>query len=868
MKIKILTFAVLMVALSCKKEPDKITFPYSQWTVGIGGYRIYNMTWQYDESLEYNTSFIKTPEGGIEEWKNWYAKLINFRETVRNKVEVEAPFILCKYPYDKENTLHFNSFAYDVHLKPGEQIKISGKWKSPDTNARFFLDYTLKSKGEEKSDIIRKTLRSSDSISIRQTGEWTEFIIQTNVPEFSADSFSIAPFLRIQKPETDSKLYFDDIKLSVSSSKERKLLSDNINEFIKNQQQNNKFEVPAELGWTHQNFVMGFVFTWDTDFWDMDTGKYKVDEYCLLMEQEYGGMQSVILWHSYPVIGIDEKNQFDFFRELPGGLESLKQVVDDFHKNNVKVFLTYNPWDLDTRRPEYSDNEELARVIEEINADGVFLDTWNSGVGSTSVFTVEKYLRETLRQKGRELALTTELLPDFKDMVGTEALLNSWGQGTLPYNYSDLSWQKWIMPSHKQYYIQRMASDKKQILSHAWLNGQGIQLWDNVFGRMNPWNAKDRKALRKMNAIWKNYGHLYLTDNWRPFYPSGNESILTSFWQDGDLKITNLVNITEEVLPVTLEVSITEGRKYFDVWTGTELKPYSEGDKMFIKTEVSDFGCILETTAESEMLADLLAHQQLETQKPLPEPDLFVQELLTKVPLKFPYQSNPNNGFQTGLLSVEGGTHTLKVDHIWREGGCYPNMDGKHNDDLVLAQRDGAQRVLHTHSETIKNYGIMPRVVTNRQFQEFLVSTQYKPTYTENFLKHWQGQPNCPESILDEPVVYVSLEDARAFAQWAGMHLPTEWEWQLAAENLKDKFLFNEVLEWNESERYDGNNRFVNLRGGCSRWIMPTSWWYLPSAPRGEPVGGPQKHDSHVKYFIMYPGLDRASTIGFRCVKH
>jgi formylglycine-generating enzyme required for sulfatase activity len=258
----------------------------------------------------------------------------------------------------------------------------------------------------------------------------------------------------------------------------------------------------------------------------------------------------------------------------------------------------------------------------------------------------------------------------------------------------------------------------------------------------------------------------------------------------------------------------------------------------------------------------------LETQKPLPDPDLFVQELSTKVPLKFPYQSNPNSSFQTSLLSVESGTHTLKVDHIWREGGCYPNMDGKHNDDLVLDQRDGAQRVLHTHTEEIKSYGIMPRVVTNRQFREFLTATHYKPAYTENFLKHWQGQANCPDSILDEPVVYVSLEDARAFAQWAGMRLPNEWEWQLAAKKHKDHFIFNEVLEWNESERYDGNNRFVNLRGGCSRWIMPTSWWYLPSAPRGEPVGGPQKHDSHVKYFIMYPGLDRASTIGFRCVKY
>ena len=868
MKIKILTLALLVILFSCKKEPDKITFPYSQWTIGIGGYRVYNINWHYDESLEYNTSFIKAPMAGIEEWESWYGKLRNFRETVRNKVEVEPPFIIYEYPDGKGNTLSFNSYAYDLQLKPGEDLIVSGKCKSPQTDAKLYLDFTVKLKGEERSDATRKTFRSQDSVYVAKTGEWSDFTIETRIPEFSSDSFSIAPFLRIQQPKVESKIYFDDLTLTVSSSAKRKVLFEKINSFLERQKVNNEFKVPADLEWTHQNFVMGFVFIWDTDFWDMKTGQYKVDSYCKLMEQEYGGIQSVILWHSYPVIGIDEKNQFDFFCEMPGGLEGLKQVVADFHKNNVKVFLTYNPWDLDTRRPEFSDNEELSRVIEEINADGVFLDTWNSGVGSTSVFSVEKFLRESLRQKGRELALTTELLPDFNHLVGPESLLSSWGQKAQPYHFTDLSWIKWVMPAHKQYYIERMAGDKKQILSHAWINGQGIQLWDNVFGRMNPWNAKDRKTLRKMNAIWKTYGHLYLTDNWSPFYPSANENILTSFWQEGDLKITNMVNVTEEVKSFTFEINQAEGEKYFDLWRGTELKPFSERGKMFIKTEVADFGSILETTVETEKLTDLLTRQRLETQKPLPEPDPFVQKLSTKVPLQFPYQSNTKSSFQTVLLFTEGGKHTLHVDHIWREGGCYPNMDGKHNDDLVLTWRDGAQRVLHTHTEEIKSYEIMPRVVTNRQFQEFMVSTNYKPVYTGNFLKHWQGQPHCPESILDEPVVYVSLEDARAFAQWAGMRLPTEWEWQLAAEIHKDKFVFNEVFEWNDSERYDGNTRFVTLRGGCSRWTMPTSYWYLPSAPRGETIGGPQKHDSHVKYFIMYPGLDRASTIGFRCVKN
>jgi hypothetical protein len=46
------------------------------------------------------------------------------------------------------------------------------------------------------------------------------------------------------------------------------------------------------------------------------------------------------------------------------------------------------------------------------------------------------------------------------------------------------------------------------------------------------------------------------------------------------------------------------------------------------------------------------------------------------------------------------------------------------------------------------------------------------------------------------------------------------------------------------------------LRGGC-QWEARGSIWYFPT--------GPQPIDTHAKFLLLAPGLDRCATIGFRC---
>jgi formylglycine-generating enzyme required for sulfatase activity len=105
-------------------------------------------------------------------------------------------------------------------------------------------------------------------------------------------------------------------------------------------------------------------------------------------------------------------------------------------------------------------------------------------------------------------------------------------------------------------------------------------------------------------------------------------------------------------------------------------------------------------------------------------------------------------------------------------------------------------------------------------------------------------------------VTHVDLADARAYAAWAGLRLPTEDEWQVAATAGLLERGEPPVWNWTESEHSDGRTRFAILKGGAA-FRASGSDWYLD--------GGPQPPDVSVKLLLMGAGMSRSPSIGFRC---
>ena len=117
---------------------------------------------------------------------------------------------------------------------------------------------------------------------------------------------------------------------------------------------------------------------WDRTFYNPETGEYTVDRFLADTESRIGPIDAVLIWHVYPNLGVDDRNQFDLLRDLPGGIPALREMVQKFHSRGVKVFFPIIAWDTGTREEGTPPWVAVSQLLKDIGADGVNFDTLES----------------------------------------------------------------------------------------------------------------------------------------------------------------------------------------------------------------------------------------------------------------------------------------------------------------------------------------------------------------------------------------------------------------------------------------------------------------------------------------------------------
>ena len=79
-----------------------------------------------------------------------------------------------------------------------------------------------------------------------------------------------------------------------------------------------RYELPA-LAWTQSSFIQPQMMVQDRYFYDPLAGRYTVDRYLDDLDQRYGGIDAVLVWATYPNMGIDDRNQLQMVESMPGG---------------------------------------------------------------------------------------------------------------------------------------------------------------------------------------------------------------------------------------------------------------------------------------------------------------------------------------------------------------------------------------------------------------------------------------------------------------------------------------------------------------------------------------------------------------------
>jgi gamma-glutamyl hercynylcysteine S-oxide synthase len=638
-----------------------------------------------------------------------------------------------------------------------------------------------------------------------------------------------------------------------------------------------RYDLPA-LQWTQSSFMQPQMMVEDRYFYDPVAGKYTVDRYLDDLDKRYGGIDAVLIWPTYPNMGIDNRNQHDMIRSMPGGLAGVKQMIADFHRRGVRVLFPMMMWDQGTRDPGMSWPDAIASLMAQIGADGINGDTQD---GVPLAFSL------AADETGHPLAFEPEDSPSDEGLAWN---VMTWGQYRFPF-VPLVDRYKWLETRHMVNISHRWNRDKTDDLQFAFFNGVGWESWENIWGIWNGITPRDGEATRRVATIERGVAPFLASKDWEPMFPTLRYGVYASRWPLGEQAVWTIVNRNEyDVIGDQMEVAAGEGVRYFDLYHGIELRPQPRPNGRTVldfAVEAKGYGAVLATNVSPDpKVTSLMSTMKALTASPLAsyshEWKVLPQQIMAIAP------TEAASTTPAGMIKIPGADFLFRVSGIEIEGFNDVGVDVKY-------PWEQSPRRFHEHALHINSFYIDRYPVTNAEFKKFMDSRQYHPKDDLNFLRDWKDG-NYPTGWDNRPVTWVSQEDARAYARWAGKRLPHEWEWQYAAQGtdlrsypwgndwdssavpVPDKSramrgpdpvdahakgaspfgvmdLVGNVWQWTE-EFVDEHTRGGILRGG-SYYQPQGSIWYFPQA---------YKLTEHGKLLLMSPSMDRSGGVGFRCV--
>ena len=455
---------------------------------------------------------------------------------------------------------------------------------------------------------------------------------------------------------------------------------------------------------------MALVWLWDDQLYDVETGTFTPDKFVQHGVDDFGGYDAVVLWHAYPVIGIDSRNQFDFYRDVPG----LRELVDDLHRLGLKVFFDYNPWDVGTRRAARSDAEEFAAMVTDYAVDGVFLDTLKEG---DPAFT------RALRAANPAIALEGESrLPMAR--IGDHAL--SWAQWFADTHTPGVLRAHLFERRHMMHHTRRWNRDHSDELQSAWVNGVGMLVWESVFSAWVGWNARDRATLRRMVAAQRAFAPVLINGDWIQLTPeipdkAREHGVYGSRFDLADITFWTLINRDEEDFEGIVLRSEDQVGDWYDVTSGVPIT--SDDDGVHLVVPGRGVAGIIRVGATAGSSCRATARRLGTMPRPHVKDSAFPMAPAERVAVP----AVSGDASLGPVVVVPAGERELTVRHRRRETGLYDQAP-------YVEEWKPLPPRLHD-IRTVKREVSLPGIsvaiteVTNAQYAEFLAATGYRPLW-------------------------------------------------------------------------------------------------------------------------------------------